>query len=270
MIIKWTTCKEVFARIIRNTRLTDETFLADIPEWVGEAVYKLKTRGQYELKKKVLPVNFFSANLPCSADALAAVIFNGQRILPSKSDGPLSGSQGKIGVYDKYDNVFSSMPSHATPNHLSETSINNWPEYVKSSSLIDSYAPCPSVRYRVNYNKLEIGVECGNVLVYYWSVPQDEDGFPMIPDNENYKTAIYWYVRSMLIGAGYPDRVFSFEECHRKWNEYFGIATNEITYPTVDEVEESLILANRIADLGTGWRDFFVHEPEGTFYGKGE
>lgn len=265
MITNWVTSGQVMARIIKNTRLSDDTYLEDIPDWIGEAILKLKTRYSLELKCATLEVKMCQVKMPCGVEALAAVLFEGKRILPSASDGPLlsvAGSQGTTSLDNPY---YSILYAPCTPQNLDETSVNNWPEYVKSSALVENCEVSPSIRYRINYNKLEIGANYGTVTLYYWSIPKDEIGFPMIPDHEDFKTAIYWYVRSMMIGAGYPDKVFNFQYCDQKWEEYANRALNDITYPTVDQVEESLILNNRLVDNGTGWSEFFTAAPEGNY-----
>lgn len=265
MILSWVTSGQIMARIVKNTRLTDESFLYDIPDWIGEAILKMKTHYALELKCVSLPINMCQVKMPCGIESLAAVLFEGKRILPTSSDGPL------MGVFNEetgtsFDNQFTSiLYAPCSPRNIDETSVNNWPEYVKSSSLVESCSPHPSVRYRVNFNKLEVGANYGTVTLYYWSVPKDDVGFPMIPDHEDYKTAIYWYVRSMMIGAGYPDKVFNFQYCDQKWELYANRAMNDITYPTVDEVEESLILNNRLVDIGTGWGNFFNVASEGNY-----
>lgn len=264
--LKWVTSGEVASRIVRNTRMKDESYIADIPEWIAEAIFKLKTRYQYELKCEDVRINFYQIIAPCSAEALSAIVFNGQRILPSASDGPLINIEARKAGTSVQDNVFHSvLCAPCGVENLDETSVNNWPEYIKSSALVETYPVCPSIRYRVNFNKIEIGAQSGVATIYYWSIPKDDTGFPMIPDMENYKTAVYWYVRAMLIGAGWQDKVFNFDYCDGQFNTYANIAMNEITYPTPDEVQEGMILSNRLVDIGTGWANFYTAAPEGRF-----
>lgn len=263
--IKWITSGEVMARVIRNTRLKDQSYITDLPEWLAEGIFKLKTRYQYILEHQCLPIDFYQVIAPCAAEAISAIVVDGQRILPSKSDGPLFNT-GRQGTGTSIDNSFTSvLCAPIGVENLDETSVNNWPEYIKSSSLVQDCTPSPSIRYRVNFNKIEIGKDYGEATIYYWSIPKDSTGFPMIPDNENYKTAIYWYVRSMMIGAGWPDPAFNFDYCNNQFKEYANIAMNEITYPTLDEVQEGMILSNRLVDIGTGWSEFYTVASEGTF-----
>ena len=39
-------------------------------------------------------------------------------------------------------------------------------------------------------------------MLSYQAVPVDSDGYPMIPDNESFEEAIYWYINMKLT---YPD-----------------------------------------------------------------
>lgn len=253
------------ASIVRNTRVTDTSYYDDAVDWIGEAIIKLKTRYSYSLEHKQLQLDFCLAKIPCAAEAIAAVVFEGHRIMPSASDGPLM-PRPKRGSDTSMDNSFTSvlcMPKGIEA--LGETSVNNWPEYVQSSALVESCPQHPQIRYRINFNKIELPVEYGCIDLWYWSLPKDETGFLMIPDNENYKTAIYWYVRMMMIGSGYPDPVFSYDAAEYRFEKYLNIAINEINYPTPDEVEERMIISNRMVNNGTGWSNFFTEAPEGPF-----
>lgn len=265
MIYKWVKMDEVLARIARNIRLKDESYFADIPEWIAEAVFKMKTRYQYELKYKSIRVDLCQAKLPCDGEALAAIVYQNKRILPSSSDGPLyTPNAPQSGT--SMDNMFHSVLKFPSGiESLGETSVNNWPEYVKSSSLVESMSIAPDIRYRINFNKIEIGVQHGHITVFYWALPADETGFPLIPDHDDYKSAIYWYVRSMMIGAGYPDTVFNFDYCFQQWERYADRAMNDITYPTADEAEASSADYNRFINIGSGWEHFFNMPREGGF-----
>jgi hypothetical protein len=93
----------------------------------------------------------------------------------------------------------------------------------------------------------------------------DADGLPLIPDNENYKQALYWYVRAMMIGSGYPDKQFTYEQCIQQHEHYAARAMGEITYPSPDDMENIKNTLVRFIPPPNYWENFFRTDAEG-FY----
>lgn len=93
--------------------------------------------------------------------------------------------------------------------------------------------------YYEELDYINTSFECGTVRIFYTALPLDDDGFPLIPDNEEYKQAIYWYVRGMMIGAGYKDTVFKYDDCEARFEKHAARAVSQIRYPSVDMVETS-------------------------------
>ena len=46
----------------------------------------------------------------------------------------------------------------------------------------------------VNGPYVDFGISNGYLLVAYKALPTDSDGFPLVPDNEIVKEAVYWYI----------------------------------------------------------------------------
>jgi len=86
----------------------------------------------------------------------------------------------------------------------------------------------------------------GTVRVFYKALPTDEDGFPLIPDNEDYKEALYWYVRGKMIGTGYEDTVFKYADCEARYEKHAVRAIGQIRYPSVDQMETKLEISTRL------------------------
>lgn len=86
----------------------------------------------------------------------------------------------------------------------------------------------------------------GTIRVYYMGIPTDCEGFPLIPDNENYKQALYWYVRGQMIGTGYSDSVFKYSDCEIQFEKYATRALGEIRYPSVDMVDGTVAMGTSL------------------------
>lgn len=266
MIVSWTSSKEIVARVLRNTSIQDPNLIDNIREWIFEAVGLLETHYQLELKCEKVNIHMGKGKLPCSIRMLASVIYGKHRILPSPSDGPLLTPASTDHIPKNYTTRGTCLDIPEGINHLEETDVNNWPIYIKALDTLSTYTPSATIRYRVNFDRLEVGIQNGTVLVWFWSFPKGEDGFPAIPDNENYKSALYWYVRSMLIGSGYPDTVFNFDYAYNMWENFQARAMNQISTPSIDEARESLINRNRLMQLEHEWETFHTGEEEGPIY----
>lgn len=259
MVVKWVTIKPVLARIVRNIRDVDGDYLADLPEWIAEAIAKLKTHYQLELKFEKIDIRFHIGKLPCQIDALAAVIYRGQRLMPGDPAGPL-----RVPSNTANSAFVSILNSPGGSKDIEETDVNDWPFYLNTVEEV-ALMPISSDTYRINYNKIETSVKDGQLGIWFWRVPCDSEGLPMVPDNENFKTAVYWYARMMMIGAGYEDKVFSYDKCDYNFNLYGERAINEITYPTPDEKQKTIQNTVSLIPHLYDWELFGGGGPEAAF-----
>lgn len=99
----------------------------------------------------------------------------------------------------------------------------------------------------------------GTIRIFYKAIPIDEDGFPLIPDNEDYKEALYWYVRGKMIGTGYRDTVFKITDCEARYDHHATRAIGQIRYPSVDEVETRQELSTRLILPDNYFETFFAN-----------
>lgn len=239
MILTWTTSKIVVSRIMRNIKGVEAEYMESFPEWIAEAVRKMRTNYSLEIKHKDIDIEFFQGKLDCPGEAIICVEHCGTKLRYNNSDG------------QRFHNCEDDFISNLF------LSIN--PIYTAAGDLVDEADPRSkfprdiivhmdalnwhgSLWYNLNYNKLQTNLKCGTVRVWYSALPTDPDdwNFPMIPDVENYLEAVYWYCRMKLIEAGFEDKIFSHDVADGKWEMFSGRAIADITYPTPDQVEASI------------------------------
>ena len=119
--------------------------------------------------------------------------------------------------------------------------------------------------YHTELDYINTSICDGTVRIFYKAIPVDEDGFPLIPDNEDYKEALYWYVRAKMIGTGYEDTVFKIGDCEQRYNLHATRAIGQIRYPSVDQMETKLEISTRLI-LPENYFETFFSNPgkEGT------
>lgn len=262
MIVQWTSIKPLIARVVRNTPNVDADTLTDLPEWLAEGIGKLKTHYQLELECETVDVKFHLCMLPCKAEAIAAVTYCGQRLMISDEVAPALGSGRHLTAPPLFESIVR-MPGGI--QSLDETDINNYPFYLSTIGTLENMGVSSSQFYRPRYNKIETSIETGQLTIYYWTVPHDKEGLPVVPKNEDYHTALYWYCRMMMIGAGYEDPVFRYGDCEQRWELHAGRAIGQITYPTVDEKKRSIINNVSLIPNQYDWETFGGNGPEGSY-----
>jgi len=266
--------KEVMARIIRNTgyRLPS-VYHDDILEWIPEAIGMLQvTRsmekvstpdcgspGEYRVKNHMHP-------LPCGFQGLDAVEDENGRVIPEGGDitdlrRPTT--QQHRGLAEGNSEV---RPTVFNVNPLQHQTQDGTPT-TKPGSTIPLYGtdlekmqsiPSEFQYYKISGNYIQTSFEEGFIKLHYWTIPVCSEGYPLIPDNENFKQAIYWYVLSMLIGAGYQHKVFSFDQAFEYWEKYANRAVNEVSYPSISSMHRLAKSSVRLIPPINFYEDFFI------------
>jgi hypothetical protein len=77
--------------------------------------------------------------------------------------------------------------------------------------------------YLISGGYIKTNLETGYLMVAYQAIPTDNDGYPMIPDNQSFMEAIYWYITMKLlypqwVGGQVRDAVYA--DAKRSWNFY--------------------------------------------------
>jgi hypothetical protein len=116
--------------------------------------------------------------------------------------------------------------------------------------------------YKISGNYIQFSFEEGFVKLHYLRRPLDKEGYPLIPDNENFKQALYWYVLKQLIGAGYKHQVFDYGKCDEEFEKYGARAINEITYPSLDAMAKANRSLIRLIPPYHFYEDFFANSEQ--------
>ncbi len=254
MIYTSVSCKEIIARLLRNTRLSDSSYIDDMFEWIPEGINQLKTKYQLNLEPKNLSVFGNIAKLPCGLVSIEAVVYNGQRLREGSAD---------ISV-KRIPTGFSSGNGTATSTVLqsdsNKTIENRLDPRLTGSDLTAVTQFSGNDFYKIQLDYIHTSFEEGNITLHYWKRPIDSEGYPLVPDNENYKIALYWYLLSMMIDAGYDHKEgYSAEFCRGKFEFYGGRAIAEIKYPSIDKMEKNRQVLTRLVPPAHLYGDFFLN-----------
>lgn len=269
-----TSAKSVINKVIRNTGYKlPSMYHDDLLEWIPEGIGMLQVTRSLERKSTgnadtpgQLLVKNHCVKLPCGfISILALEDVNGRRIpeggdVTNLSD-PTSFAHSGLAPSDDStrSTVFNVNPllhqtSDGTPTTEPGTGV---PIYGQDLEKTTGTGANPGY-YIISGNYLQLSFEEGFVKLHYESLPVCSEGYPLIPNNENFKAALYWYVVMMLIGAGYEHKVFRFGDAEERFEKYAARAMAEISYPSPDSAERVYNSTTRLIPPHHFYEDFFV------------
>lgn len=101
MIYQSVSIQPVIARVIRNTKIQDTTYIMDMDEWIPEAMGLMHTRTTLSSKGPVpVEIVFHKGKLPCDLYHLVAVRYCGKRLVEGNSINKMVKDTGTIPYYN--------------------------------------------------------------------------------------------------------------------------------------------------------------------------
>lgn len=270
--------KVVLARVIRalGYRLP-ANYQDDILEWTAEGLgmlqitnsLNLTSSGAIDCPGELLISNHCVA-LPCGFVQLVAVEDeNGIRIPEGgdQTDITLQTSRRHATEDTARPSVFEVNPYvYQTTDGLPSDDaddIQSWRlngEDIEDSTVAQS-AP---KYYKINGNYIQTSFETGFIRMHYYALPVDKEGYPLIPDNENFIQALEWHVIRRLIGAGYQHPVFSWDKANDQFEIYAARGISEVSYPSPENIARINRSTVRLIQPYNFYEDFFIgsEQPE--------
>ena len=196
--------KYVINKLYRDLALEDPNYELDFLEWIGEALQFIGSGSQMQKVKGLqLAVEDHKAKLPYA-------------LLTIK----------QLRYYDKDTEVWKVISFNPRNFNPHEKDSKNLSVKTKES-------------YSLNPNFIETTFEEGIIELNYTRFPIDEDGYPLVPDNQYFKEALFWYCYKKIIMSGYKPRVeeINYFYADEQWKFYCSAARNKANYPDLDQYE---------------------------------
>lgn len=233
---KYISLKSVMDDIFRDTGISTDLSYADASYWAYEVLGLMNQPLQYIRKvtgskqDPNLEVTNYKAELPCDLYRLERIAVNGGSVRYASSSfhhlmgGECcdlnTGSSNTDLFIDNFGNSF-------TP---------------QSSSLAISNSS-DSITFDINNNYITLSSQTGTICLAYLAFPTDDEGYPMIPDDINYKVAVKKYIimkLRYLEWASDPSNsgkraLYEHDETEYMW--YVGKAISQSKMPDVHMME---------------------------------
>jgi hypothetical protein len=263
MLYNSVSIRQVIGRIIRNTRVQDTAYIIDMAEWIPEAMEMMETKQQTIGEFARVPIVFHKGKLPCGLLYIDAVEHRGRRLKYGNSVKNIR----RPNVRDNraHDPTIQSAWI-STPFAYPAPNADQGQLYFSTLIKANQLPEHDHHYYEIEYGNILTDFPEGLVTIFYRATPTDEDGMPLIPDNSNYKEALYWYVRGKMIGAGFDDTIVKMQECDQKFEFYAARAIAEIQYPSPDQMETRLATFARLIPKEDYFESYFRIDEKEKYY----
>jgi hypothetical protein len=269
MIYNLTSVKRVIAKVFTDLNLKEgDHRVSDMIEWSGEALEKIggfptfETKVAGKDKQPLLEIYNYKAVLPRDFHSLVQMAYS------TTTAGPFYPMRYATGSFDygseltEYNDEYSvgtsdlvticmSLYSLSYEDALAklntEPNIRSMLEYMISTKVTtpetNGTSNTTDYTYLINNGYVMTNIETGYLMVTYQAIPTDDDGYPMVPDNQSFIEAIYWYIVMKLL---YPDWVAGrirdavYADAKRSWNFYCKQAYGNSMMPNGAEQMEAI------------------------------
>ncbi len=277
MVYNLISAKTVIAKVFSDLGLQEEQVpITDIMNWIGEALSKIgavttltnKVTGKEGIP--LLQIENYQARLPMDCHNVQQIAYatsvDSTVFYPMKyATGTFEGRQGltsaientyitgsNLGVVLDTENLIRlTMALYDITYDEAVVKLNDEPEITSIiENLIGSSATALldggtvneyQLEYKIVPNYIKTNAKEGYLMVSYNAIPTDCDGYPMIPDNESFMDAIFWYINMKLLyidwrtGTGTKEMYY---DAKNTWNFYVKQAYGNALMPaSLDEME---------------------------------
>lgn len=245
-------------------RATKHAFCSDLSEeqaadYALELLRRLQLPFAFKEDTKYINIKNYRGSIPSDL-----IFFNGMRFLIS----PLPAQV----TYD-------TTPEFITDTNLLSYFTNSntkWLPIKYTGDIYHSTYHCNSnvtqncdvdITYKINNNFIFLSTEEGIIEISYRALMIDKEGYPMIPDNQSFEDALYYYIIKEhlfgLLAVGKVTQSF-YDKVEQDYSWYVGQATNNLKLAGMDHWEETmngirrLIQPQNLSD--NGYKDLYNRE----------
>lgn len=273
MIYNLVSCKRVIAKVMTDLDLQEGNHrITDMIEYIGSALKMIGAFPQMVTKvagKEGIPslkIHDYQVKLPEDLYTINQVAYSHHEKGPwypvRYSTGSFSFNHAvtnKQGYYDEHgtyidpttndENLGTGYPTLSDVEGYRATSTEH--DTIESKDLTYNIVPG---------GWLKINSRHGHLMISYQAIPVDEDFFPMVPDDEAFLEALYWYINMKIT---YPEwkagrvRDAVYYDTKSSWNYYRKQAYGNAMMPNSDQLESIKNVWLRLVPLINEEKSFF-------------
>jgi hypothetical protein len=268
MIYKLEKIDRVISSIVRKLQISNEEIPdLDFIEWIAEGMEHIGSYYQMEEKSATVIIDNYKGLLPCDLHEMIRIDWASE-VKPPNGGGFYGGSfvdyLTKAGV--DFDSMNAYDRYRVLPMGMARPENYGLGEYQGSGLEFNSKMVNPEDKftdrdYNINFDKINTSFKSGFLHVRYLAIPIDERGFPLIPDSQSYRDALFWRCAYMC-SIGRPDLLKSdqmknIEFTENRWHFYCAQAGAKATAPNLQMIERIknnfMRLMNTVDDDSTNY-----------------
>lgn len=222
-VTKMISAQTIIAKVYRDLDIRDSSWEVSAIEWIGECLRLLDTWVEFLAVEKELTVASHKVLFP---DYYAKTID-----VWKKADG---------GNVPWFPMVYSEEDTDATLVGLDEDE-RPWSYWTNMDTIVTTF-------------------ESGTILLRYYRQCVDTDGYPLIPDSQNFQEACFYWVLYKLFMRKFqhPNPNVNITFAYQMYEKYLGQARFEVKFPSPAQMEE----------LVRNWTGISVEQNDYKLYGS--
>jgi hypothetical protein len=248
--------KVIIRKIMRDLKLSNDNWVDDAVEWIGEALEHIGAAPQLEKKVCTLTVSEYTTCLPSDLYYINLVGINESITSSTSSElnlittqiasikalldaDPTQEVNSELFKLNSRLAILESMywknPDQLTPLAYS---TSEFPVSLHCDKCINRNASGKE-SYFINGGKIKTSFITGTICLSYMAFPTDEECYPMVPNDISFKEAMFWYVyKKLLLGDpnSKPNGI-DYAMAEGQWKYYCTQARNSANYPDIDRME---------------------------------
>jgi hypothetical protein len=270
MVYTYVSVKSIIAKVITDLGIQEENIpISDMINWSGEALEKIRAIPSYNHKVTgkdnipLIPINNYQAVLPMDCHTVLQVIYTADQygnsgFQPMKySTGSFEGRNDLTVASDSsstfvpatsdlitlvmrlYDYTYAEAVTYLNDNSDETASLSRLlgSNLASGTGTTNQY----QLEYKINNGYIKVNQQTGYLMVAYYAIETDDDGYPMIPDDQSFTEAIYWYINMKIKYIEWSNgriRDAIYHHAEGKWQFYVKQAYGRAMMPgTIDEME---------------------------------
>jgi len=268
MVYNFVSIKRIIAKVFTDLDLKEETHrISDFLSWGAEALLKIGAFPQFINKvagkgtEPLLPLTGYQAKLPGDFYKLIQVAYS------TSESGPFHPMRYATGSFE-YERELESETDTSVDNVIPTSDIVNLAMDLYNLTYADALTKINSepgtrdslagllastdssgdskttytddLTFVITPSWIKTSKETGYLMLSYQAIPVDVDGYPLVPDDEAFSEALYWYINMKLMYPQWKEgrvRDAVYYDARRSWNYYCKQAYGNAMMPDGEKLE---------------------------------
>lgn len=249
---KYTGIRTIIDEVYRDNGYTIEVPWQDSVEWIYDAMSLIRVPMQYLDRKVKLTITDYKAALPCDYHLTVQVagsfggcfpfpmVVSTNTFHPTKDQCDLTTDYQYLnGLYsEETSSELTPIGQDAFGNPVYELEPNT--NYALNANSVVTGYNIELATYKINEDYIFTNFKDGYVYIAYKAFPVDEEGLPMIPEDQKFVEAVKAYIRMKIDFKLWRKGDITkdiYQDAQQQWAWKVGQAQNGARIPTIDQME---------------------------------